>query len=116
MNNRKYPFSLFITGVIFNMLFRYWFILILALIMLIIGIWNESFMRLGVIFLGVDIGLALAEQWRIRKTILEESENPDFAELQDAVLTGEWRRNVIDMVESKIQEEQSEMDDSEFDD
>ena len=67
-------------------------------------------MRLGIIFLGVDIGLALAEQWRIRKTILEESDNPDFKEFQDAVLSGNWRQNVIDMVETKIQEEQSEED------
>ena len=105
MNDRKYPLSLFMMGFISNMLFRYWFILLLAIILLFIGIWNENFIRLGIIFLGVDIGLSLVEQWRIRKTILEESDNPDFREFQDAVLSGDWKQNVKDMVESKIQEE-----------
>lgn len=105
MNDRKYPLSLFITGFITNMLFRYWFILLLAIILLIIGIWNENCLQIGIIFLGVDIALSLVEQWKVRKTMLEESDNPDFREFQDAVLSGDWKQNVKDMVESKIQEE-----------
>ena len=110
MNNRKYPISLFIIGFITNILFHFFWLFIPCIILLIIGIFVEPCLFVGLALLLIDIVLSLIEQLRIRKAFLEESDNPDFRAFQDALSKdGNWKDNVSELLNQKISDPQNEI-------
>ncbi len=118
MNNRKYPASLFIIGFITNIVFHFFWLFVPSVILLIIGLFSETCLKIGSALLFLDIVLSLIEQIRIRRTCLEESDNPDFREFQDALSKdGNWSANIRELVERKISNSQNEnRDDNEKED
>ena len=110
MNNRKYPTSLFIIGFVTNILFHFFWLFIPCVILLIIGIFVKTCLYIGLALLLIDIVLSLIEQFRIRQAFLEESDNPDFRALQDALLKcGNWKDNIGELLNQKISDPQDEM-------
>ena len=110
MNDRKYPTSLFIIGFVTNILFHFFWLFIPCIILLIIGIFVEPCLFVGLALLLIDIVLSLIEQLRIRKAFLEESDNPDFRAFQDALSKdGNWKDNVSELLNPKISDPQNEM-------
>ena len=110
MNDRKYPTSLFIIGFITNILFHFFWLFIPCIILLIIGIFVEPCLFVGLALLLIDIVLSLIEQLRIRKAFLEESDNPDFRAFQDALSKdGNWKDNVSELLNQKISDPQNEI-------
>lgn len=110
MNNRKYPTSLFIIGFITNILFHFFWLFIPCIILLIIGIFVQPCLYIGLALLFIDIVLSLIEQLRIRQTFLEESDNPDFRAFQDALSKdGNWRDNIGELLNQKISDPQNEI-------
>ena len=103
--NKKYPLSLFIIGFVMNIFGRFFFLFLPALILLIGGIWSKVSLYIGIALLVLDVILSFIEQLRIRNTTLEDSENPDFKEFRDAVLSPDWKNNIKNMVEDKIKDE-----------
>ena len=109
MNNRKYPTSLFIIGLITNILFHFFWLFIPGIILLIIGIFVKPCLYIGLALLLIDIVLSLIEQLRIRQAFLEESDNPAFREFQDALSTdGRWKNNIVDLINQKISDQENE--------
>ncbi len=107
--NNKYPTSLFVVGFITNLLFRFFWLLIPSVILLVIGIFVKPCLYIGLIVLLLDITLSLIEQIKIRNAFLEESDNPDFNAFQDALSKdGNWKENVKDFVNQKILDNQNE--------
>ena len=105
MNKRKYQLSLFIIGCITNFLFRYFWLLIPGVILLLVGIFVDVCLYIGLALLVVDGILSLAEQLMIRKTFLSDSENPDFQRFQKALSKdGSWVENFKETVEQKTEE------------
>lgn len=110
MNNRKYPTSLFIIGFITNILFHFFWLFLPCIILLIIGIFVEPCLYIGLVLLLIDIVLSLIEQLRIRRAFLKESYNPDFRAFQDALSKDEnWKDNIGELLNQKISDPQNEI-------
>ncbi len=111
MNNRKYPASLFIMGVATNVLFRYGWLFIPAIILLIVGIFVKTCLYMGLAILLLDIMISLIEQIKLRKTFLAESDNPDFQAFQDALSKdGSWQDNLGEFFSQKISDSQNKIE------
>lgn len=105
MNNRKYPTSLFIIGFISNILFHFFWLFVPAILFLIIGIWKDICLWIGIGLLILDVLLSFIDQMKIRHTFLSDSDHPDFQAFQEALSKdGNWMENVKELVESKIEE------------
>ncbi len=106
MKNRKYPLSLFVTGFIFNILFRFFWLFVPATILLIIGIFVDWCMYAGLALLVSDIIISFIEQMKIRHTMLSDSDNEQFREFQDVVSQdGNVFENIRNSVENSIIEQ-----------
>jgi len=103
---KKYPTSLFIMGFILNLI-HHFYLLLPGVVFLIIGIWNKVFLMMGVSLLFVDICISLIEQF-IFKRALMTSDNPQVKAFQDATCTKAWSKNVINLVENKVNEAQTQ--------
>lgn len=104
---KKYPLSLFIAGFITNIFGRFFFLFFPAVILLFIGIWVKVCLMLGLALLALDIALSFIEQLILRNVTLN-SDNPNFAEFQDAMLSENWRDNIKNIIEGKISENQDD--------
>jgi len=72
-----------------------------SIILLIVGIWVKWCLFVGVALLLLDVIISLIEQIQIRNTTIN-SNNPNFKEWQDAILSSDWKNNIMDLTESKI--------------
>lgn len=105
MKKRKYPMSLFLTGFISNFLFRFFWLFIPVVVLLITGVFIRPCLVVGALVILVDAILSLIEQLRIRKAFLEDSDNSDFRAFQDALSgDGKWTDNVKDVLENKVKD------------
>lgn len=111
MNNRKYPKKLFIIGFISNLLLRFCWLFIPSVVLLIVGIFIKPCLYVGGIILFIDVILSLVEQIKIRKTFIEESDNPDFKKLQEVLSKdGDWTENVKTFVDQQISDLENQIE------
>lgn len=99
---RKYPTNLFIIGFLMNIT-KNFLLFFPAIILLIVGIWSKWCLVSGLVLLGIDVIVSLVEQIQIRNVTLR-SDDPNFEEWQDAILSSEWQKNIRDLTKSKIEE------------
>lgn len=104
--DNKYPVSLFVIGFLMN-LTKNFFLFFPGIILLIVGIWVKWCFFVGIALLLFDIIISLIEQIQIRNATMN-SDNPDFKEWQDAILSSDWKNNVMDLTESKIDDTNDE--------
>ncbi len=104
--DNKYPVSLFLIGVLMN-LTKNFFLFFSSIILLIVGIWVKWCFFVGVALLLIDVIISLIEQIQIRSATIN-SDNPNFKEWQDAILSSDWKNNVMDLIESKIDDTNDE--------
>lgn len=102
---RKYPASLFFIGLLLNFIGRFFYLFIIAVFLTVIGIWVKPCLAMGLIIFALDLILSLAEQIMIARTTLN-SDNPNFEQFQDAVLSGDWKNGVNDYVRSRMSEQE----------
>ncbi|MBP3391354.1 MAG: hypothetical protein J6L76_01030 [Clostridia bacterium] len=98
--DNKYPVSLFVIGVLMN-LTKNFFLFLPSIILLIVGVWVKWCLFVGVALLLLDMIISLIEQIIIRNATIN-SDNPNFKEWQDAILSSDWKNNIMDLTESKI--------------
>jgi hypothetical protein len=112
---RKYPMSIFIIGIIQNLV-KYVFIGLVGVLFLIIGFFgNDIFITIGRIILICYFILCVMEQFIIRSASLKESSNPEFNEFMDAAfgIDNQDENNfsphqkIINIVEEKIKSQNS---------
>ena len=109
MNQKRYPFSLFLIGFITNILFHFFWLFIPSVILLFIGIWAKGCKNVGLILLGIDIIASFIDQMRIRRAMLSDSENEYFRQFQDAVSKdGNVFENIRDLMENSVGESANE--------
>lgn len=104
--DKKYPISLFVMGVVMDLL-KNFMLLLLALIFLVIGIGVQWCLELGLGLLVLNVVISFVQQIQIRNTTLS-SEDPDFGQWQEAMLSPDWMQNIKEMTESKIREHNEE--------
>lgn len=100
--NRKYPFKMFLFGLLLNFFIRYFLLFVPGLILSIVGIWNEKCLAIGLALWLVDLVLSFVEQLRIRKAALSESDNEEFNEIMDACYGSDDPHSIMDWVDEKI--------------
>lgn len=107
--NKKYPISLFLIGFILNLI-KNFFLLVPGLFLLFWGIWIEWCFIAGSSLLILDIVFSFFEQIQIRNTTIN-SDNPNFQEWQDAILSPDWKNNIHDLIDKKtdLNEEDNEI-------
>ncbi len=104
-SERSYPFSLFLIGYITNFLFRFSWLFIPSIVLLIVGIWVDWCLYAGLALLAIDIITSFVEQMKIRKTMLSDSDNEQFRKFQDAVSKdGNVFENIRNLVENTAEE------------
>ena len=103
----KYPVSLFLIGILMNLI-KNFFLGVPAIILLIVGIWVKWCLVVGLVLLLVDLLISLIEQIQIRRAVID-SDDPSFKEWQDAILTSDWKNNIVDLTESKINDAADDM-------
>lgn len=102
MNKRRYPIGLFIIGFISNVLFRYFWLFLPCIVLLITGFFVAPCKYIGLILLGIDVILSLIEQIKIRNAFLADSDHPDFQRFQEALSRdGNWMENMQQFVQDK---------------
>lgn len=104
--DKKYPISLFVMGFIMN-LFKNFILLLLGVVFLIIGIGVQWCLNLGLGLLLLNVAISFVQQIQIRNTTLS-SDDPDFQQWQDAMLSPDWMENIQKMTEQKILENENE--------
>lgn len=104
MNDKepKYPTILFIIGVLQNIT-KNFLILIIAIAFFVLGIWLKWCLIAGAASLVLAVVIAIIEQIHIRNEVVN-SDNPEFQEWKNAMMSGNWMENIKNMVESKMQD------------
>lgn len=100
--NRKYPFKMFLLGLLLNFFIRYALLFLPGLILNIIGIWSKKCLAIGLAMWIVDLVASFVEQLRIRKAVLSESDNPEFNEIMDAFYGSDDPNSMTDWVEERM--------------
>ncbi len=101
----KYPINLFFIGFFMNLI-RNFYLLIPAIALLIVGIWINWCLILGVALLIANIVVSFIQQLQIRKATLK-SDNPNFTPWQEAILSPDWKENIKNTIDSVIEETES---------
>lgn len=101
----EYPKSLFLTVFFSNFLVKHIYLALPGLTLLIVGIWVKPCLYIGLAFLALDLILSLLGALQNRKVFLT-SDNPNFREAQEAILSQNWRENMKKMVEQKQEDAQ----------
>lgn len=81
---RKYPAKMFWRFVLADFVFHFLYLFIPGVVLCVVGIRVRPCLWIGLILLGVDLALSIAEQTRIRRAAEAPSANPEFNELMDA--------------------------------
>ena len=108
MKNGKFPTSLFIVGFIMNLILRFWYIFVSALLFMFVGIFIKPCLTIGIFLLLIDIIVSLVIQLFVIKTIY------DSDDLNDIILKDgdNWRNNVMNFVNEKINEQKDDEEDN----
>lgn len=103
MSSGKYPFSLFIIGFITCAIFRFFWLFLPSMVLMMVGLFVTPCLYIGLLVLALDIVLSLVEQLRLRRTFLKESDSSDFNEFAKSVSQSEdWRDGVASFLERKM--------------
>ena len=100
-------------GFITNVLFRFIFLTLPAVILLIVGIWVFPCLIAGVLPVAVSVVVSLAEQLRIKKAFETESDNEDFEKFRKAVAGNDnWMDGVKEFVDARMRPDPGSCDDN----
>ena len=113
MNKVKYPMSLFIVGVIMNMVVRHLLLFASGFALIILMEKGSFFYYVGIVMIVFDFLLSLGLQMGIRKEVMSESDNPEIQRIQAALAKGgRWTDNVKDIVDEKIEDYEEKLQES----
>lgn len=101
---------MFFIGFIMNVFFRFSWLFVPGLILVLIGIFVRVCLYIGLALIVIDVAVSLVEQIIIRRAFLKDSDNPEFSEFQDALSgDGNWRDNVTELLNQKISNSENEI-------
>ncbi|MBO4289907.1 MAG: hypothetical protein J5865_07405 [Lachnospiraceae bacterium] len=106
---KEYPASLFWTNLIITFLANHIYLTLPGLVLVVVGVWVRPCLYIGLGLLLLSSGLSLNTALTNRRVFLD-SEDPNFQEVREAVLSENWRENVIELVEGGNGREKPEND------
>ena len=94
-HNRKFPRELFWIGIVLNFIARF-YLWVPGLLLLLIGLIVRSrpFVVFGLLMLTINTVLSVSDQFMIKRTFEEPTDNPEFKPYQDAIMGGNWREDL----------------------
>lgn len=99
---KKYPAKLFWSGVLVNML-RKFVLLIAAVVLLVIGIWNTTCLYIGAVLLALSILSAIFEQLVYKRNVMAD-DSAEFADIKDMILDDDWDDNMKELIRKSVEE------------
>ncbi len=102
--DRKYPANFFWTQLLFSLFVHHIYLCLPGLTLLIVGIWIHPCLYVGICLLVLDAALSLASALKSRYVVLT-SDNPNFCEAQDALMSENWRENLQRLVDKNTKGE-----------
>ena len=110
--NGRYPKDLFRIGLLLNIIARF-YLWLPGLILLTAGLLARSrpFIVFGLLLIAIDIVLSVSDQFMIKRTFEEPTDNPEFRPYQDAITGGNWRED-LDKLTNPQQHDDDAPDDS----
>ena len=93
---KKYPAKLFWSGVLLNMI-RKFVLLIAAVVLLVIGIWNTTCLYIGAVLLALSILSAIFEQLVYKRNVMTD-DSAEFADIKDMILDDNWDDNMKELI------------------
>ncbi|MBQ9743724.1 MAG: hypothetical protein IJW19_01215 [Clostridia bacterium] len=107
MNDKepRYPWSLFFAGLIINIITHiYLFVPGAAFLAVGLFIGKDFLKAIGLALVLAVFLVCLIDQIRIRNGVIN-SDNPNFEEWRNAMMSPHWRKNITDMLDKKMQDE-----------
>ena len=110
--NGKYPKDLFRIGLLLNFIAKF-YLWLPGLLLLLIGLLARSrpFIVFGVLLIAIDAVLSVSDQFMIKRTFEEPTDNPEFKPYQDAITGGNWRED-LDRLTNPHQDDEEASDDT----
>lgn len=102
--NNKYNLKLFLIGFLTNLV-RKIPILLIALVLAIIGINNQTCKKISLVIVIFVLLWSLIQQIQI-KYIVEHNDDPNFEPFANAMMSDNWAEEIKDIVEEKIKEQE----------
>ena len=99
--NKKYNPKLFLVGFMMNLI-RKIPLLLIAVVLALIGIKNQVFLAIAFGIFILALIWSLMQQIQIKNTV-EHSDNPNFEPFAKAMMSDNWKEEIKDIVEEKIQ-------------
>ena len=109
--NRKYTLKQFLLGLVISFTVFHFYLFIPGIILCLLGIAVKKCLYIGIALLIFDLIISFISQLEIRKTILSDSDNPEFNDLMDAYCNPNDPDAFKEMIDEKIRTAQAEEDD-----
>ena len=78
---RKYPFKMFLFGIVLNFVFHFFYLLVPGVVLCLLP--SQNLRAIGAAMLLLDLILSIIEQCRIRRAVLSDSDNEEFNQIMD---------------------------------
>lgn len=107
MNDKepRYPWSLFFAGLIINIITHiYLFVPGAAFLAVGLFIGKDFLKAIGLALVLAVFLVCLIDQIRIRNGVIN-SDNPNFEEWRNAMMSPHWRKNITNLLDKKMQDE-----------
>lgn len=98
----RYPMGLFLMGVLTNLIYRNFWLCVMALFLLIAGFWRTWSLYAGLGLLALGLVIAVNQQVRFRR-IAMTSNDPKLKKLQEAILSGDWKTGMQEWAKEQSQ-------------
>lgn len=109
--NRKYTLKQFLLGLVINVVIFHFYLFIPGVILCLIGIAVKHCLYIGIALLIFDLIISFISQLKIRKTILSDSDDPEFNDLMDAYCDPDDPDAFKEKIDEKIRSAQEQTDD-----
>ncbi|MBQ8393280.1 MAG: hypothetical protein IJX51_05850 [Clostridia bacterium] len=112
MNDKepRYPWSLFFAGLMINIL-SHIYLFVPGAAFLVVGLFlGKDFLKaIGLALMLAVLLVCLIDQIRIRNGVIN-SDDPNFEEWRNAMMSPHWRENITGMLDKKIQDEDNKIE------
>lgn len=112
MKSRKYPLSMFITGVVLELI-KMWYFLVLTILIFLVRLFISGIsIVIPFVALTAWVVMAIIRQFKNKRTILNMNGDEDTNNLLDKMFTDNYRgyKNIIDSVNEIIEKSENQSD------
>ncbi|MBR6801819.1 MAG: hypothetical protein IKM61_08725 [Eubacteriaceae bacterium] len=99
-NNKKIPAGYFVMCVLMNFVGHFFYLFFPGVFLLFLGLFSPACRKIGFVILAADMLFSVIDQIRIVNS-MKNSDNPDVADVYNALTSDDWVQSVKDIVDDK---------------